>query len=85
MNDDSKGNYAAVNGLDLYYESHGDGEPLISPSCLAGRIKTSSALQRWLPSSRLSWTHQSHKESEARIEDGRNDDWGSAPAETSNL
>jgi pimeloyl-ACP methyl ester carboxylesterase len=29
MNDDSKGNYAAVNGLDLYYEIHGDGEPLI--------------------------------------------------------
>jgi pimeloyl-ACP methyl ester carboxylesterase len=29
MNDDSKGNYAAVNGLDLYYEIHGAGEPLI--------------------------------------------------------
>jgi pimeloyl-ACP methyl ester carboxylesterase len=29
MNDDSKGKYAAVNGLDLYYEIHGAGEPLI--------------------------------------------------------
>jgi pimeloyl-ACP methyl ester carboxylesterase len=29
MNGDSKGNYAAVNGLDLYYEIHGEGELLI--------------------------------------------------------
>jgi len=29
MNDASKGNYAEVNGLKLYYEVHGDGEPLI--------------------------------------------------------
>jgi pimeloyl-ACP methyl ester carboxylesterase len=29
MNDESRGNYARVNGLDLYYEAHGDGEPLI--------------------------------------------------------
>lgn len=29
MNGDSKGNYAAVNGLDMYYEIHGSGEPLI--------------------------------------------------------
>lgn len=29
MNEDSKGNYAAVNGLDIYYEIHGSGEPLI--------------------------------------------------------
>ena len=29
MNDGSKGNYVAVNGLDLYYEIHGEGEPLI--------------------------------------------------------
>jgi pimeloyl-ACP methyl ester carboxylesterase len=26
---ESAGNYAAVNGLDLYYEVHGDGDPLI--------------------------------------------------------
>src|ERR671916_531718 len=29
MNDASRGNYARVNGLDLYYEAHRDGEPLI--------------------------------------------------------
>jgi predicted dithiol-disulfide oxidoreductase (DUF899 family) len=29
MNDDSKGNYAAVNGLEMYYEIRGEGEPLI--------------------------------------------------------
>lgn len=29
MNEDSKGNYAAVNGLDIYHEIHGSGEPLI--------------------------------------------------------
>lgn len=29
MNEDSKGTYAAVNGLDMYYEIHGSGEPLI--------------------------------------------------------
>jgi len=26
---ENAGNHAAVNGLDLYYEVHGDGEPLI--------------------------------------------------------
>lgn len=29
MNDDSKGDYAAVNGLELYYEIHGSGDTLI--------------------------------------------------------
>jgi hypothetical protein len=29
MNDDSRGNHAGVNGLRMYYESHGDAEPLI--------------------------------------------------------
>ncbi len=29
MKDESTGNHARVNGLDLYYEIHGDGEPLI--------------------------------------------------------
>ena len=29
MNDDSKGNYAGGNGLEMYYETHGSGEPLI--------------------------------------------------------
>ena len=29
MNEDSKGTYAAVNGLDMYYEFRGSGEPLI--------------------------------------------------------
>ena len=29
MNDESRGNYARVNGLEMYYEVHGEGEPLI--------------------------------------------------------
>jgi pimeloyl-ACP methyl ester carboxylesterase len=29
MSDGSKGNYAEVNGLEVYYEIHGTGEPLI--------------------------------------------------------
>ena len=29
MNDESRGNYARVNGLEMYYEVHGKGEPLI--------------------------------------------------------
>src|SRR5215210_6440666 len=29
MNDDPKGNFAEVNGLEMYYEVHGSGEPLI--------------------------------------------------------
>ena len=29
MNDDPKGNYAEVNGLEMYYEIHGAGRPLV--------------------------------------------------------
>src|SRR5215217_8386230 len=29
MNDDPKGSYAEVNGLKMYYEIHGTGEPLV--------------------------------------------------------
>jgi pimeloyl-ACP methyl ester carboxylesterase len=29
MNDTSKGNYAEVNGLNMYYEVHGTGQPLV--------------------------------------------------------
>lgn len=29
MNDDARGGYAEVNGLELYYEIHGSGEPLV--------------------------------------------------------
>jgi pimeloyl-ACP methyl ester carboxylesterase len=29
MNSDSKGNYASVNGLNMYYEIHGSGQPLV--------------------------------------------------------
>ena len=29
MTDDRRGNYAAVNGIELYYEIHGTGEPLV--------------------------------------------------------
>ena len=29
MNDASKGNYAEVNALNMYYEIHGTGQPLV--------------------------------------------------------
>ena len=29
MNGDPKGSYAYVNGLDMYYEIHGTGQPLV--------------------------------------------------------
>src|SRR5918996_2214520 len=29
MSDDSYGNYAEVNGLNMYYEIHGSGQPLV--------------------------------------------------------
>ena len=29
MNEDTKGNYAEVNGIELYYEVHGEGDPLV--------------------------------------------------------
>ena len=29
MNDESRGHYPRVNGLEMYYEVHGEGEPLI--------------------------------------------------------
>src|SRR5918998_3686255 len=29
MNDDHKGNYTEVNGLNMYYEIHGTGQPLV--------------------------------------------------------
>lgn len=29
MTDEQRGNYAAVNGIELYYEVHGEGEPLV--------------------------------------------------------
>ena len=29
MNDDPDGNYVEVNGLNMYYEIHGTGEPLV--------------------------------------------------------
>ena len=29
MNNDPKGNYAEVNGLKMYYEIHGTGQPLV--------------------------------------------------------
>jgi len=28
-NQNQRGNYARVNGLDLYYELHGNGQPLV--------------------------------------------------------
>lgn len=29
MNEDAKGSYASVNGLDMYYETHGASQPLV--------------------------------------------------------
>ncbi|MCA1707146.1 MAG: alpha/beta hydrolase [Actinobacteria bacterium] len=46
MNDDVKGNYAAVNGLDMYYEIHGTGEPLI---LLHGAYMTIGAMGEVVP------------------------------------
>ena len=46
MNDDSKGNYAAVNGLDLYYEIHGDGQPLILLHGVSGLSRCSETFYR---------------------------------------
>jgi pimeloyl-ACP methyl ester carboxylesterase len=40
MKDDSKGDYyAEVNGLEMYYEIHGTGEPLIVPHGGVGAIE----------------------------------------------
>ena len=46
MNGDSKGNYAEVNGLNMYYEIHGSGQPLI---LLHGGIGTIEMFGEVLP------------------------------------
>jgi pimeloyl-ACP methyl ester carboxylesterase len=46
MNDDSKGNYAEVNGLNMYYEIHGTGQPLI---LLHGAYMTIDAMGEVVP------------------------------------
>jgi pimeloyl-ACP methyl ester carboxylesterase len=40
MNQNDKGRYAQVNGLNIYYEIHGSGEPLI---LLPGGFMTAAA------------------------------------------
>src|SRR5919199_4195976 len=47
MNDTSKGNYAEVNGLNMYYEIHGTGQPLI---LLHGAYMTIDAMGELVPS-----------------------------------
>jgi hypothetical protein len=37
---ENKGNHAAVNGLELYHEFHGEGEPLILLHGGVGAIET---------------------------------------------
>lgn len=46
MTTDSKGNYAPVNGLELYYEIHGEGEPLV---LLHGAYMTVDAMGEIIP------------------------------------
>jgi len=47
MNGDREGNYASVNGLNMYYESHGTGQPLV---LLHGAYMTIDAMGEILPS-----------------------------------
>lgn len=39
MNGDARGGYAEVNGLELYYEIHGSGEPLVLLHGVVGAIE----------------------------------------------
>lgn len=47
MNDNPKGNYAEVNGLNVYYEIHGTGQPLV---LLHGAYMTIGAMGEVVPS-----------------------------------
>jgi pimeloyl-ACP methyl ester carboxylesterase len=47
MNDDPRGNYAEVNGLEMYYEIHGTGKPLV---VLHGAYMTIGAMGELVPS-----------------------------------
>lgn len=47
MNDDPRGNYAAVNGLEMYYEVHGTGLPLV---VLHGAYMTIETMGEIVPS-----------------------------------
>src|SRR5215210_134463 len=47
MADDNKGNYAEVNGLEMYYEIHGTGEPLVM---LHGAYMTIDTMGEIVPS-----------------------------------
>jgi pimeloyl-ACP methyl ester carboxylesterase len=48
MNEDTKGNYAEVNGIELYYEVHGEGDPLV---LLHGGVGASEMFGANLPGS----------------------------------
>src|SRR5579885_527811 len=45
-NKDQRGNYAPVNGLELYYELHGSGEPLVM---IPGSFGTIEAMGELVP------------------------------------
>lgn len=46
MNKNAKGNYASVNGLNMYYEIHGAGRPLI---LLHGGVAASEMFDHLMP------------------------------------
>src|SRR3712207_8654570 len=46
MKDDSRGNYAEVNGLEIYYQIHGTGKPLV---LLHGAYMTIDAMGEVVP------------------------------------
>jgi pimeloyl-ACP methyl ester carboxylesterase len=52
MNGDAKGDYAEVNGLRMYYEIHGSGEPLV---VLHGAYMTIDAMGELVPSLSETW------------------------------
>ena len=52
MNDTSKGNYAEVNGLNIYYETHGIGQPLV---LLHGAYMTIDAMGEVVPGLAETW------------------------------
>ena len=52
MNNDPKGNYAEVNGLRLYYELHGTGQPLV---VLHGAYMTIETMGEIVPSLAQTW------------------------------
>ena len=88
---ENKGSYASVNGLEMYYEIHGTGQPLV---VLHGAYMTIETMGEIVPG--LAETRQviaveaclddamDEELAQAPVthEDGRNDRWDQVPAET---